>query len=197
LYVGSISWELDAHQAKEAIGELCRPFSTDCEVEVPWLDKKKKKVQKHRGFAFVSFPDATVAAAAMNGLAGAELAGRGLTVRTATVAPEKLPVKPPEESRPRGRNHVKLYVGGLPVEVKDAEALKAMFVKCGTVVDSKIMKDKQGVPRGYGFVTLATERAATKALNMHGSYLQGHYVQKGGTVGWDEERKPIIVNTAD
>eukprot|EP00959_Pyramimonas_sp_CCMP1952_P453194 9467837-Pyramimonas_sp.AAC.2 len=50
-----------------AIEKLCSPFSAECAVEVPWLDKKKKKVQKHKGFAFVSFPDATVAAAAIDG----------------------------------------------------------------------------------------------------------------------------------
>jgi hypothetical protein len=33
----------------------------------------------------------------------------------------------------------------------------------------------------------------------HGLYLDGHFVdkEKGGRVGWDEQRMPIIVNSAD
>jgi len=199
LYIGSISWELYAGQAKEALETLCRPFSAQCEVEVPWMDRKKKKLQKHKGFckgfAFVSFPDATIAAAALEGLSGAEVGGRAVTVKTATPPPEK---RPPLE-RVSGRDHVKLYVGQLPVEVKDAAALKRMFESCGTVVDAKVLKDELGVSRGFGFVTMASRRAGDKALDMHGSFLDGHFVDKdkGGRVGWEEQRMPIIVNSAD
>jgi len=33
----------------------------------------------------------------------------------------------------------------------------------------------------------------------HGSFLDGHFVDKdkGGRVGWEEQRMPIIVNSAD
>jgi hypothetical protein len=42
-------------------------------VTVPWLDKKKKKLQKHRGHAFVQLDEATDTARCVEGLLGSEV----------------------------------------------------------------------------------------------------------------------------
>ena len=60
----------------------------------------------------------------------------------------------------------KLFVGGLPWEVTDKELMDA-FSKAGTVESAVILKDKlNGRSRGFGFVEMATEEEAEKAIEM-------------------------------
>lgn len=64
----------DAHQATEAVQQLCIAAGVEATaVTVPWLDKKKKKLQKHRGHAFVQLDEATDTARCVEGLLGSEV----------------------------------------------------------------------------------------------------------------------------
>lgn len=58
----------------------------------------------------------------------------------------------------------KLYVGNLPYSVTDDD-LKDMFSQAGTVESATIITDKfSGKSKGFGFVEMATEEEAKKAV---------------------------------
>ncbi len=60
----------------------------------------------------------------------------------------------------------KLYVGGLPYSTND-EALKEAFAQAGTVASATIIMDKMsGRSKGFGFVEMASDEEAMKAIEM-------------------------------
>ncbi len=60
----------------------------------------------------------------------------------------------------------KLYVGGLSYNTEENE-LRDLFVQAGEVVSANIIKDKfTNQSRGFGFVEMATEEQASKAIDM-------------------------------
>ena len=59
---------------------------------------------------------------------------------------------------------IKLYVGNLPMQMTEAE-LKDHFAEAGNVASAKIITDRQtGQPRGFGFVEMADDTAASHAI---------------------------------
>ena len=58
----------------------------------------------------------------------------------------------------------KLYVGGLPFSVTDAQ-LEELFSSHGTVVSAKVITDKfTGKSRGFGFVEFSNPTEAQQAM---------------------------------
>lgn len=58
----------------------------------------------------------------------------------------------------------KIYVGGLPYSTTEQE-LSDLFAAHGTVQSARIITDKfTGKSRGFGFVEMATEEDAKKAI---------------------------------
>lgn len=68
----------------------------------------------------------------------------------------------------------KLYVGNLPHETTP-ESLREAFLPFGQVVDLHVMVDRySGRPRGFAFVTMASEEQAASALTaMNGTLFEG------------------------
>ena len=68
----------------------------------------------------------------------------------------------------------KLYVGGIPYTTSQ-DALKTTFEAAGTVETATIIMDKMtGRSKGFGFVEMATDEDAQKAIEMfNGSELEG------------------------
>lgn len=68
----------------------------------------------------------------------------------------------------------KLYVGNLPFDVGEDE-LRSLFGQAGTVESVKIITDQYtGRSRGFGFVEMAVETEATKAIQtLNGYALKG------------------------
>lgn len=68
----------------------------------------------------------------------------------------------------------KLYVGGVSYSTTD-DGLQAAFAQAGNVVSAKIVVDKMtGRSRGFGFVEMATDEEAQKAIEMwNGKELDG------------------------
>ena len=59
---------------------------------------------------------------------------------------------------------VKLYVGNLPYSTTDEE-LKQVFSEAGTVEEAAVIMEKMtGRSRGFGFVTMASQEEADKAV---------------------------------
>jgi cold-inducible RNA-binding protein len=71
----------------------------------------------------------------------------------------------------------KLYVGGLPYSTDD-NALRDAFAQCGTVESATVIMDKMsGRSKGFGFVEMATDEEATKAIDMwNGKELGGRKI---------------------
>jgi len=68
----------------------------------------------------------------------------------------------------------KLYVGGIPYDTTE-ESLAEAFSQAGKVESAKIIMDKMsGRSRGFGFVEMASEEDAQKAMEMwNGKELEG------------------------
>ena len=67
----------------------------------------------------------------------------------------------------------KLYVGNLPYSAGEQD-LEQLFAGCGTVESVKIMRDMAtGRARGFGFVEMATDEEAQKAITMFHEYALG------------------------
>ena len=58
-----------------------------------------------------------------------------------------------------------MYIGNLEKEIDD-EMLRLHFSKFGTITSPKVMRDKQGVSKGYGFVCFTTPDEASLAVRM-------------------------------
>ena len=67
-------------------------------------------------------------------------------------------------------NSNKLYVGNLSYKTDD-QALNDLFSQAGTVTSAKIIMDKMsGRSKGFGFIEMATEEEATKAIEMFNNF---------------------------
>jgi len=71
----------------------------------------------------------------------------------------------------------KLYVGNLPYSAND-ESLKQMFTACGEVTEAVVINDKfSGRSKGFGFVTMADDAMAQKAIDeLNGKELEGRAI---------------------
>lgn len=71
----------------------------------------------------------------------------------------------------------RLFVGGLPFAMTDAE-LNDLFASHGTVVSAKVMVDKfSGRSRGFGFVEMSTPDEAQAAISaLNGSEVGGRQI---------------------
>jgi cold-inducible RNA-binding protein len=76
----------------------------------------------------------------------------------------------------------KLYVGSLPYQTTSAE-LQDHFSQAGSVTSATVISDKfSGRSKGFGFVEMASDEEATKAIEMFN--------------GQDFEGRKLIVNEA-
>ena len=68
----------------------------------------------------------------------------------------------------------RLYVGNLPYKATDEE-LRELFSQAGAVANVQVMRDTAtGRARGFGFVEMATEEGAQKAVEQFHQYqMQG------------------------
>lgn len=67
----------------------------------------------------------------------------------------------------------KLYVGNFPYSVDEAQ-LRDLFSAYGQISDLAMIMDREtGRPKGFAFITFATQQAAEKALEQNGRDLGG------------------------
>ncbi|HEV2321920.1 MAG TPA: RNA-binding protein [Gammaproteobacteria bacterium] len=67
----------------------------------------------------------------------------------------------------------KLYVGNLPFSVNE-EQLRGVFAQYGDISELSLIMDRDtGRPKGFGFITFASQQAAEKALEQNGKDLGG------------------------
>jgi cold-inducible RNA-binding protein len=79
----------------------------------------------------------------------------------------------------------KLYVGNLPYTVDDAQ-LRALFGQYGEIQELALIMDRDtGRPKGFAFITFATQQAAESALAQNDKDFDGRPMK----VNMAEERK--------
>ncbi len=70
----------------------------------------------------------------------------------------------------------RLFIGSISWDTTE-ESLEAAFSQAGTVVSKAIIKDQDGRSKGFGFVEMATEEEAQKAIEMwNGKELDGRAI---------------------
>ncbi len=81
----------------------------------------------------------------------------------------------------------KLYVGNLSYSTTE-ESLGGLFAQFGEIVSTTVIKDRAtGQSKGFGFVELADEAAAEKAIaDLNGKEFEGRRIR----VNEAEEKKP-------
>lgn len=63
---------------------------------------------------------------------------------------------------------IRLYVGNLPKEPIEREALQEVFAEANAVVSTKVIKDrKTGKCRGFAFVTVSSDEAADEFIEKY------------------------------
>src|SRR5512141_45810 len=72
----------------------------------------------------------------------------------------------------------KIFVGGL-AWATTSEGLKAAFDACGSIVEAKVVTDRDtGRSRGFGFVTFTDDAGCRKAIEtMDGATIDGRQVR--------------------
>lgn len=83
----------------------------------------------------------------------------------------------------------KLYVGNLSYAVTE-EDLRSLFSTYGEVEDVKIIIDREtGRPRGFGFVTMNSSEAASRAIeDLHGKLYENREMTVN--LAREEQRMP-------
>ncbi|KAL6622496.1 hypothetical protein ACP70R_032375 [Stipagrostis hirtigluma subsp. patula] len=77
------------------------------------------------------------------------------------------------DEQERGVRGTEVFVGGLPRSVTEG-TLREVFSSCGEIVNVRIMKNKNGLSKGYGFVRFTKREYATTAKRQkNGIELQG------------------------
>ena len=71
----------------------------------------------------------------------------------------------------------RLFVGGIPRSITDAQ-LQEMFSKFGTVVSANVIIDRDtGRGKGFGFVEMETDEQANAAIEkLNGTELEGRKI---------------------
>ena len=83
----------------------------------------------------------------------------------------------------------RLFVGGLPWSIGDAE-LQALFAKYGAVTYAKVITDKySGKSKGFGFVELDDKEAEKAIKELNGSDMEGRKITVNEARPM-EDRKP-------
>ncbi|CAJ1973410.1 unnamed protein product [Sphenostylis stenocarpa] len=132
---------------------------------------------RSKGFGFVNFTNAADAARARDALDGKTFDGRQWYVGKAQRKTEReLELKERHEQNWKPQPYkqgTNLYIKNLDSSIGDEE-LKEIFSGFGTITSSKIMRDPNGVNKGYGFVAYTNPEDANRALaSMNGQMIAG------------------------
>jgi len=170
LYVKNFPDEWDESKLKELAAKYGE--WKDCVIQ-------RDDAGKSRGFGFINFKNSEDAKKAVEGLNELEVVGKSGDKKKLYVARaqskkerqnllrEKYVAQREDEAN---RN---LYVKGL-LDSVDQEQLRAVFSSVGVISSCRVMREKNGISKGFGFVLYETEEAAREAIqNFHSREIHG------------------------
>lgn len=131
---------------------------------------------KSKGFGFINFKKTADAKKAVVGLNDRPVDGHDTPLYAARAQTKKEREKHLREKfaalREQEANR-NLYVKGL-LDSVDNDQLRAVFSSVGTIQSCRVMRERSGVSKGFGFVLYETEEAAQKAIaQFHSKELHG------------------------
>ncbi|KAJ9553879.1 hypothetical protein OSB04_017924 [Centaurea solstitialis] len=184
VFVGGISWETTEDVLKEHFGKYGKVVGA--------VIAKDRITGSSRGFAFVSFSDASTLNKVL--LATHTILGRTVEVKKAVPRSEQNQNQNQQEqsrglSRSVRSNGVssnssnsslkikKIFVGGLPANLTEDE-FKVYFEKFGRITDVVVMHDNvTRRPRGFGFITFDSEDSVEEVMQKSFHELSGKLVE--------------------
>lgn len=140
---------------------------------------QRDETGKSRGFGFINFKDTEDAKKAVTGLHEMEVmseSGEKMKLYVARAQSKKERQKLLKEKYAAQREEEanrNLYVKGL-LDSVDQEQMRAVFSSVGAITRCRVMREKNGISKGFGFVLYETEEAAHEAIkNFHSRELHG------------------------
>ncbi|KAM1113743.1 hypothetical protein ACFX1Q_046435 [Malus domestica] len=163
---------LDEHVTEDLLREMFSQYGS-----VHSLVIMKDEKGKSKGFGFVNFESPEEAKKAVEGMNGALLGSKHLFVgRAQRKAERERLLKCKEEmlnSQIEKLESMNLYVKNLAESVDDSK-LGEHFSAFGKILSAKVMRDGNGMSRGFGFVCFSTLQEAAKARsNLNGAMFEG------------------------
>ncbi|XP_050021064.1 deleted in azoospermia-like [Alexandromys fortis] len=91
-----------------------------------------------------------------------------------------------------------VFVGGIDVRMDEAE-IRSFFARYGSVKEVKIITDRTGVSKGYGFVSfyndVDVQKIVESQINFHGKKLKlGPAIRKQNLCTYHVQPRPLIFN---
>lgn len=181
LYVGNLPWTCDSAQ----LAEICGDISSVEAVDVVYDQQSGRS----RGFAFVTMSTNEGAQSVIDRLDGSDFGGRPLKVSFPQPREnrdnkprfgnnergDRRSDRPPRQGSDRVLDNTnKMFIGNLSWSC-DADALVQVFSEYGSVVDAKVVYDRDtGKSRGFGFVTMSAASEVSNAVqNLDGAEFEG------------------------
>lgn len=94
----------------------------------------------------------------------------------------------------------RLFVGGLPLNTTAKELAEFFSLFC-PVVEAKVIKDENHVPKGYGFVTFHNEESVRQVTDMGTLFLRNKKLNLGPAVkkqaAANDPPELVVVNTVN
>jgi polyadenylate-binding protein len=162
---------IDEAVTEQELQELFKPVGAVTSIYLA-----KDEQGKSKGFGFVNFDNAQVAARAIEEFNEKDHFGKKLYVGRAQTKKEREGElrhirEQKRNERLRRFQGLNLYVKNLDDTIDD-EKLRDAFAPFGTITSAKVMKDEKQLSRGFGFVCFNTPDEAQKALQeMHNKVL--------------------------
>jgi RNA recognition motif-containing protein len=159
-YVGNLDYKTDKYYLREKFEK----FGRVSDVFIP-----QDHTGRPRGFAFVTYENSRDAKDAAEEMDRRDIDGRQIQVN---IARERPPIEQSRNrsrgsDRDRGGPSRKVYVGNLPVDVRERE-LEDLFDKCGRI--SRVDIKNVSRPPAFAFVEFEDDRDAEDAVRKFNGY---------------------------
>ncbi|KFO19815.1 Deleted in azoospermia-like [Fukomys damarensis] len=91
-----------------------------------------------------------------------------------------------------------IFVGGIDIRMDESE-IRSFFARYGSVKEVKIITDRTGVSKGYGFVSfyndVDVQKIVESQINFHGKKLKlGPAIRKQNLCAYHVQPRPLIFN---
>ncbi|CAH8381806.1 unnamed protein product [Eruca vesicaria subsp. sativa] len=173
LFIGGISWDTDEEKLRE--------YFTNYGDVVEAVIMRDRVTGRARGFGFIVFADPNVAERVI--LEKHIIDGRTVEAKKAVPRDDhqhvllKRHASPIHLMSPGGNRTRKIFVGGLPSSITEAE-FKNYFDQFGEISDVVVMYDHNTQrPRGFGFITFDSDDAVDRVLHKTFHEVNGKLVE--------------------
>merc|ERR1712100_533434 len=176
LFIGNLPWS--------ASEEEIRDYFADYEFSGIRL-MKDRDTQRFKGFCYIDF-DSNIADTVLD-LSGSDFNGRPIKID-----------RTKNSSAGDEEKSLTVYVGNLSYDT-DEESVRNYFSECGSINTLRLISDRDGNPKGFGYIEFADQDGADAAITYHGQELDGRNIRvtydskkpdnnRGGRGGFGDRR---------